>query len=687
MIGSAIISYAQEESPELDIFEESIDSSLTDSLKSDIYIFTKSSSQGLQLRWAPSNADIWLKGNKYGYNIDKILMDSTVSEVFLPFESGNFKPWPLEEWEDIVSDSTPYTAAAAMTIYGNKDKSPNSNFFQADQELNNNFGFALLSADLDKNAARASGLYAIDKDLKMDEYAIYRIYMKDELNNPLSDTSYILINYEDPVPFIAPEIAAVKESEKLVTIEWNNSSESTIFTGFYVERSADNGNSYVRLNERPLLDISTNLMKGNFISHTDSLEQNYQPFLYRIVGLDAFGDESLPSEVVEAMGRDRTPPNAPVDFIIEETGDNHFELSWSYTDENKEITGFNIYKSIDNEENFKLVANNLPSSERKYIEESPDPILTNYYFVTAIDTAGNEAASTVNFGITTDLIAPQAPANLRYSIDTLGRLLLEWDEPSDQDIRGYRVYSSNSINSDFAVEPGDNIKQNYFVSKLNLKTLTEDIYYFVQCIDLSYNISQNSEILKVKKPDLIAPSQSIFVDYEVSEEGIYFEWVKSTSDDVERVELHRKSSEGTWNIVDYFDQDTRSYLDKNVTEGEYYEYALHTIDDDGNLTIGEKKLNLEALKSYFLKDIPVLSASSEDNGILLTIQYPNAENFEFTILRAKEDGTLTTYKKLSQSTSFTDTNIQKRTKYHYSVRATAEDGRDSRLSEIVIIKK
>ena len=687
MLGSTIFCNAQEESSGLDVLAESIDTSLTDSLKSDIYIYSKSSNEGLQLRWAPSNADVWLNGNKFGYNVDRILMDSTVSEVFLPLESGNFKPWPLADWEGIVSDSTPYTAAAAMTIYGNKDKSPSSNFFQADQELNNNFGFALLSADLDKNAAIASGLYAIDKDLKLNEYAIYRIYIKDELNNPLSDTSFVLLNYKDPVPFKAPVIEAVKEAEMQVTIEWNNSSESTKFTGFYIERSDDNGNSYVRLNDRPLLDISTNVMAGNFISHTDSLEQNYQPFLYRIVGLDAFGDQSLPSEAVVAMGKDRTPPEIPVDFIIEETKNNQFELSWSYKDVNDEITGFNVYRSIDNEENFEIIGNNLSSSSRKFIEEFPDPIFTNYYFVTAIDTAGNEAASIVNFGITTDETAPQAPLNLRYTIDSLGQLLLEWDKPSDQDIRGYRVYVSNASDEEFAAEPGNNIDQTFFVTKLPLETLTEDIYYFVQSIDLSYNVSENSEILRVKKPDIIAPSQSIFVDYNVSLEGIYFEWIKSTSDDVLSVDLMRKSSRGQpWNKVVAFNQDSLSFLDSNVIEGKVYEYMLRTTDDDGNVTDSEKTLNLEALKSYYLKDTPVLLTSLQDEGVLLTIQYPNAENYKFTILKAKKENVLTTYK-LIEGISFLDTDIQKKTKYHYAVMATASDGRDSELSEQVMVKK
>ncbi|MBT8231311.1 MAG: hypothetical protein HKO66_10100 [Saprospiraceae bacterium] len=664
--------------------EEVLDSSQT--RDADIYLFSKSTDDGLSLRWAPSSPNVWLEGNTYGYSVDKMQLDSNNVEKFIPLGQGLYKAWPLDEWKSIVSEDSPYTAAAAMTIYGAEESTGGDSFTKGDQDLNNRFGFALLSADLDKNAATASGLSATDQKVEIGEYVIYRIYIKDELGNARSDTSFYLCQREEVVQETAPIISEIEELENVVNLSWDKYSGSTTFTGFYIERSDDNGSTYLRITERPVLDISTNLMEGDIISYADSLETNYQSYYYRLVAVDAFGDESLPSEAVIAMGRDKTGPEAPENFIVEEQN-NGFQLSWEFDNALNDITGFNIYKSVETEDNYDLISQNLSPESRAFIDNDPDPIKTNYYYVTAIDTAGNESSSKINFGITTDNIPPQAPGNLRYSIDTMGQLLILWDAPRDNDIRGYRVYVSNAQDDEFASESGDYLKQTYFATNIELETLTEKIYYFVQAIDWSYNVSENSMTLEVVKPDILPPSQSIFVDYEVTEEGISFNWIPSNSEDVKEIQLLKRELGQEWVSVNNFDQNTLTFLDKSVEEGVFYEYTLNTIDDAGNSTLSEKTLNLEALKSFFLKEIPTLEAKSEDEGIVLTIGYPEKENFTFTIYRGENEGLLSTLKILESGEEFVDKDIRKKVKYQYAVKANAMDGRDSKLSNIISIKK
>ncbi|GLR20037.1 hypothetical protein GCM10007940_46530 [Portibacter lacus] len=85
---------------------------------------------------------------------------------------------------------------------------------------------------------------------------------------------------------------------------------------------------------------------------------------------------------------------------------------------------------------------------------------------------------------------------------------------------------SNSKNAEFGGRSIDYLPFSHFVDSISLKTLIKNIYYCVIAIDYSYNQSEASEILEVKRPDIIPPEASIFTDYNVSEEGISFKWLK-----------------------------------------------------------------------------------------------------------------------------------------------------------------
>jgi hypothetical protein len=652
----------------------------------DIYISSKSTEKGLQLRWAPSNADLWLKGNTHGYTIEKIILDSTGTQKFKSVGKKIFKPWPMEQWKPLVSDKTPYSAAAAMALYG-KDNS-SSGFAAANENLQNKFGFALLSADLDKKAAEASGLSYLDTDVDKNSFYVYRIYIVDSTNKAISDTTNKLMIFTDPKPIMSPELLLNSERENEITLSWEKNNGVDRYSAYYIERSDNGGQSFDRINKTPYLDVSTNLMIDNaYITFTDSIDQQYFEYQYRLIGLDAFGDESTPDNVVSAMGRDQTPPLGPNEISIVQTQKGYLQINWKYTVVDTDFNGFKIYKSYDPDEYFHEISELLPSTTRMYIDKEPDTRETNYYRIMAIDTSGNEGASMTEFGITTDDIPPGPPFNLKASIDTLGQLLLTWEAPIDKDIRGYLVHYSNSKDEAYAVKPGGYLQNSYFVDVLNLNTLTEEIYYYVVAVDHSYNVSNASEIIKVKKPDLIPPAPSIFADYDVTEDGIFFKWIKSTSVDVAKVELKRKTIDKDWIKIEQFDENTDSYIDKNVVEGIYYEYSLFTHDDDGNVTESEKPLSLSALKSFYLKDTPTLEGKSEKEIIRLTISYPSTENVEFIIFRAVDENPLTSYQTLKIGSVFEDVYVDNKVKYTYAVKARAKDGRDSRISLPIKIKK
>jgi len=640
--------------------------------QSDVLMFSKATDEGLALRWAPSNSSAWQKGNKYGYTIERITIDGSDNKEYSKVGEGAFKPWPKEKWEPIVNDEHPYVAAAAMSIFG--EVAPVVSFVQADRDLNNRYGFALLSADLDKLAAEASGLYYVDKDAKRNTLSVYRIYMINELNESVSDTSYHLLNFGETIPFLAPQLSDPIETEHTITLRWLKVSGEAENTGYYIERSDDNGKSFQRVNKTPYVGMSTNAMPiADIMSYSDSVPQNYKPYQYRIIALDAFGDQSAPSEAIVTMARDKTAPTPAEKLTTSETEEHFIKIEWEYKPSETDFKGFKIYRSI-NDEPYRAISNSLSADVRSFVDQEPDGRETNMYKVVTVDTAGNESSSPEKFGITTDQTPPEPPTNLRYNIDSNGVVLIEWDAPKDKDLRGYLIHFNNDQESEFAVKPGKYLTNTHFIEKLFLNSLSEEVYYYVIAIDLSYNASKASDILTVKKPDRIPPTASIFSNYYVSEEGISIEWNRSASSDVEKIELQRRSANSDWSALKEFDQNKNTFIDKSVIEGVAYEYNLWTYDDDGNLTINEKTLSLTALKSFYLKETPIILGEMTKEGISLSVSYSNLQDMEFRIYRSVNGGDFKTYTLLSKQSVYLDTSFTKKQTYKYTVVAIATDG-------------
>jgi len=196
-------------------------------------------------------------------------------------------------------------------------------------------------------------------------------------------------------------------------------------------------------------------------------------------------------------------------------------------------------------------------------------------------------------------------------------------------------------------------------------------------------VQKHPLIIKASKPDTIPPSASIFADYYVSETGIRINWIKSTSNDVEKVELMRKTDGQELQKVIAFDENKSEFTDKGVKEDVVYDYSLWTWDDAKNLTVSSKPLRLKALKSYILKSTPTITAVKDKAVDNLTITYATTENMTFVVYRAIGENPLTTFKIVS--TLAVEDDFPDKALLKYAVKAIDNEGRESTLSKEVIV--
>jgi len=688
-ITSGIIAQSEDtiESYDLEPLEERVLAPLDD-----IYLLTKSSDKGLEFRWAPTNVKTWQMGIDHGYRLEKIAFKADTTLVSLTdfslSPSKTIKPWPLDNWETIVNEERPYCAIAAMSIYG-QDKSSEKGFVNQAQALENRHGFNVLAADLDNEAAEASGLYFVEKEksiLKSD--GLYRVFTFDETTGESSDTAYVMAIYNEDQKLDAPTLVDSVEYENAIAIRWYNQRGKKKYSAYHIERSSD-GNTFTRLTKKPFINAVTSLRPENdMITYIDSVEQNGVDYYYRVIGIDAFASESPASKVIIAQGKEKVNLTSPINVEVKQKDEDKLVITWDAPmgiAENN-IAGYKVMKALHFEDEFIPVTKNTLSNDTySFTDTNPDSRETNYYYVVAIDQKGNEVQSAMAFGFTKDDIAPQPPVNLIADIDTLGNVLLEWEAPQDNDIRGYRVFWSYEKEGNYAVQSGKLLPNTHFVDELQLKSLTEIVYYYVIAVDYSYNRSEASEIYTLKKPDIIPPAASIFADYKVSEDGIYFEWIASSSLDVTNIKLERSSSEQeSWTTIESFDMKKNSFLDANVEGGKLYQYRLLTIDDDGNKSYNIKPLALEALTPFFIPSITKLTAEKIDGNLTLNWEYDNAQEYEYMVYRQLVNGTLKSLKKVIGKTTFLDNgNIDKA---QYAVVAKAKDGRESKISKMVTAK-
>ncbi len=73
------------------------------------------------------------------------------------------------------------------------------------------------------------------------------------------------------------------------------------------------------------------------------------------------------------------------------------------------------------------------------------------------------------------------------------------------DIRGFNVFYSNKPDHEFSLLTKTPLTDTVFRDTISLKTLTKKIYYKVVAVDYNSNYSKFSQILELKRPDVVPP--------------------------------------------------------------------------------------------------------------------------------------------------------------------------------------
>ena len=655
--------------------------------------------QEILLRWAPNDPLTWKLGNKYGYTIERFTIgnngriDSTGQWPRVQITPQPIKPWPLDNWETVaVKDH--YAAIAAQAIYGESFEvdGPSGDMISIINQVKeerNRFGFALFAADHSVDAARASGLRWKDTSVKKGEEYLYRIALAPNSGTIPVDTALVTASAVVPDPLPAPPEVAAQFGDQTASIHWNGFYFNHIYVSYRVEKSED-GTNFIPVNDLPIVNGDRPDGESQQVVLMDSLAQNNKKYYYRVRGITAFSEVGPPSTVVSGQGVVSLSGVYPIIDTVSVINNQSARIQWAFPDSLLEhVVGYQVTRSSSLNGRYDPLHDKLlPPASTSYTDEAP--LSSSYYRVQAMGPDSTFTGSVPSMIMLEDSLPPSLPVRFEGKVHENGSVHLHWSESVSDDVLGYRLFRANDPKEEFVMVSSKTIQDTVFTDSVAVATLTEQVYYRIVAVDRRFNASDYSEILPLKRPDIVPPVPAQLTSVTAENQGVRLSWVASPSTDVsEYVVLRWHATSSGYQTIKRFQggDSTYSFLDSLVRPTTTYRYILRTVDDDG-LSAAHSFLEVTALDAPSQDGVKNLSAvaNREQRRILLQWDFSRQQKVTgYRIFRAVDDGPLRHYQFSSLESQFTDQRLTINHRYRYAVQAVMDNGNESNLSPEVEI--
>lgn len=649
-----------------------------------VRITAKAYGDSIVLRWGPNHAVFWEKANKEGYLIQRMIGKAT------PDSLDTVRPWPEEALgDDILFDSV--ALIAAQVLYGGI-ATPPTNFMDQASLLENRLGFALFAAERSILAANILGLRYVDRNVEPGQTYTYAI----STNASRMLTARDFIEVENIyLPEEPPHKFTSREGEGVIFLEWDKHENNTRFSAYHVERSDDDGATFKRLNQNPIVFLEDDRAPMRSFGFVDSVENN-KLFHYRLIGLNPFAEESNPATTT-AMAVDLTPPPKPAIYHNELLDDTTtMVIKWRSDANVEDFAGYKVLFGRGTHGDFDTLTNLLPADTLTYaykLENGNDQ--THFFKVLAYDESGNASGSEAVYIHYPDLVPPEPPTNVEATVNDDGEVLIVWDHSVSDDTEGYWVYMTNDLNELWVPVNQFVLTSNLFRDTLELKTLTKKVYYSIRTEDDNYNRSDWSEVIELARPDIIPPQAPMMKEPIGIDSLIAVSFLPSVSEDVEVYELYKRRIEENqdWELLRNMPADSSfGYLDTDCLYDEDYEYKVRARDFSGNhsefslalsgkLVFDDEVLKIENFEVYYDENSQSANLIWGFNPPTVT---PSAmQSYEFYIFKSYGSKEVEKFKVLDGNTQiFKDENIKSGALYNYAVMVVYNNGVSSQLSSI-----
>jgi len=645
-----------------------------------VRMLAKSYSDSIIVRWAPMNATAWLMGNDSGYRLVRIDYTDRQHPVQTALTIAPLRPLSLEQMMATIGPNNKYAAVAAQALYG-KDfqmtKDAPTGFAkkinQGHEALNFRYSFTLEAADFSPVVASAIALRWVDKDVKRGSSYIYVLTVCGKTKNYVVDSAAILIVDQPAAALTAPVGLRSFGYERRAEIQWNRR-QSGSYSAYDIQRSADDGKTWISQTKAPYYspdkvppapgqiknkkDSTIQQVEALMRDHqifVDSLPENYHNYLYRVRGLNAFGEQSPWSESVVVAGRDLTPPPAPVIDSARNTRGTQIRVAWTQRVVSPDLAGYYISRGNTVKGPFHSITREmLPRGAHAFVDSGAIPHQPNYYVVVAVDTSKNLAASAAFPGYLTDTIPPAAPLGVAGAIDSMGVVKLHWAANHESDLKGYKVYFAYGVKDQFEQLTHSVLTDTVFADTISEKSLNRKVWYRVVAVDSTNNHSAYSAPAMLKKVKVVPPSAPVAGSFSVTWRQVSIEWIESRSEGAMGYEVARQTGNSGFVTIGRLAQDwgqrSLTYTDTVTANRDYY-YRARTMDSTGVKSDWSVALHVRRHAADSLAAPVGLQAKADVRGhrVQLSWRYTDTGDYFLVVYRAVNNGGLVAWQSFDKA--------------------------------------
>ncbi len=653
--------------------------------KTSIQVIARPQKDKILLRWGTTTPISWKLSNQYGFTVerytiirDKKLLPQPEKKLI---NATPFKPQPLDNWKTLAEKDN-YAAIIAQAIYGKDfelsgdDSKGMMKMVNKSSELQQRFGVSLYAADNSFEAAKLAGWGYEDSDVKQNEKYLYQVISAVPANKLFIDTGVVFIGIADYEELPTPTDIAALFGDKTVMLSWDYNILKDYYNNYFIEKSAD-GKIYNRLSDLPVTNLNNKDNKpSNRMYFIDSLKDNTTTYYYRVRGVSAFGETGPASEPITGKGKVLLAqvPN------ISNTNVNDkgiVEIQWIFDEKaNDFITGFTLNQAQQEKGPYKAVVEHIDASSRKITFDKPYP--TNYFTITAVAKHGESRTSFPVLLQPLDSFPPAIPTGLNATIDSNGVVTLKWDQNTEEDLLGYRISRANSKNEEPAILTPVVHKKCIYLDTINIKTLSNKIYYAVAALDGRYNQSAFATFIEVKKPDVVPPAAAIFTNYQIKNDTVIINWINSKDEDVVKHELYRAPSNSpkggemqAAELLKAFTDNTSQYVDFSAEPGKQYEYNIVAVDESGLKTNAPIPLQIQVPDNGTLYKVRAVNTYVDAKNFFIEITWKdNLKDIDsYEVYKAKKGKPITLWKVIQadKTKQLIDTNVLVNEIYQYGV--------------------
>lgn len=657
------------------------------------YLRAKASGDSVVIRWADADHIRRAATRRAGYDLHRVEVDDQLRPVgeASRLNAEPIRPWSLDQMKARFARNDSVAAVAAQILYGNMQAAGAGSYEDFDRreaDQSNRHTFALFMADLYPRVADAFGWRWVDRDVQAGKRYYYFITADTEAHGVPADTAGHWVRAGDAMLPASLQTLDHIPFDGQVYLLWNRLEAETQFTAFEIERNDGPDTPFRRLNHQPWThsDDPRSADDDLVMLFKDTLTVNYRAYTYRVRGIDAFGDRGAWAQV-DAMSKDFTPPLSPQGVHAESEGGTNVRIRWQTPVREDDLLGFLVARSNQPDGYYTPIDSTLlPPEASEALDRAAVTWDRNYYVVSAVDTAGNVSRSVPVYAVLVDSVGPSKVTGLRAAVDTTGVVRLDWDLGNEPDLQGYNIYRANQADHAFQVLNPAPVVNAAFADSIELYSLTKSVFYKVVAYDNAGNPGTESDVLEVRKPDLVPPTAPVIHGFAVSDTSVRIVFLPSVSSDVASHVVLRRTDDGTaaWDEIGRLAATDTLFDDRGFMPGGVQWYALAAVDSAGLQSERSFPMRVKAPLSAFRW--PEISLRVEDDGdgsvrIAWQSDGPLPDGSRVVVYREVGDGGLIQVKQLpSEAGEYVDRRLSD-APHRWALRLMLPDGRMGPLVE------